>query len=73
MAENGFSSLLGVFFVISMDTGEVLDYEEKSKVCFQCRSRNLWPRDSTKYLDLYKSHEPFCSINHTQSAEAMEK
>ena len=69
----GFSSLLGVLFVISMDTGEVLDYEVKSKVCFQCRSRNLWPRDSKKYLDCYKSHKPFCSIDHTQSAEAMEK
>ena len=69
----GFSSLLGVIFVISMDTGEVLDYEVKSKVCFECRSRSLWPRDSDKYLHWYETHKDSCSINHRLSAEAMEK
>ena len=30
----GFNSLLGVVFIISVDTGEVLDYEVKCKCCF---------------------------------------
>ena len=36
----GFNSLLGVVFIISVDTGEVLDYEIKCKHCFECRSRS---------------------------------
>ena len=69
----GFSSLLGVIFVISMDRGEVLDYEVKSKVCFKCRSRSSWPRDSDKFLHWYEAHKQSCNINHILSAEAMEK
>lgn len=37
----GYSSLHGVIFVIAMGTGEVLDYELKSKVCFERRHRSL--------------------------------
>ena len=36
----GFNSLLGAVFIISVDTGEVLDYEIKCKHCFECRSRS---------------------------------
>ena len=68
-----FSSLLGVVFVIFMDIGEVLDYEVKSNICFQCCSRHLWPRDSNIYLDWYANHKELCTVNHVLSAEAMEK
>ena len=33
----GFNSLLGVTFIISVDTGEVLDFEVKCKHYFECR------------------------------------
>ena len=35
-AKRGFTSLTGVVFVISMDTGEVLDYHVLSKSCQSC-------------------------------------
>ena len=35
-AKRGFTSLTGVVFVISVDTGEVLDYHVLSKECRKC-------------------------------------
>ena len=35
-AKRGFTSLTGVVFVISVDTGEVLDYHVLSKACQKC-------------------------------------
>ena len=69
----GYSSLHGVIFVIAMDTGEVLDYEVKSKVCFECRHRSLWDRNSERYKNWFAIHKASCSINHSLSSEAMEK
>ena len=68
-----FNSLLGVVFIIAVDTGEVLDYEVKVKHCFECRARNNWNKESERYIKWYQTHEANCSINHTKSAEAMEK
>ena len=45
----GFSSLLGVVFIISVDTGEVLDFEVKCKHCFECRVHGKWDENSDKY------------------------
>lgn len=69
----GFNSLLGVVFLISVLTGEVLDYVVKSKVCFECKSRNNWDKASKRYTDWYETHQNSCTINHTTSAESMEK
>ena len=38
-AKSGFTSLIGVVFVISVETGEVLDYQIVSKECQQCSIR----------------------------------
>ena len=35
-AKRGFTSLTGVVFVVSVDTGEVLDYHVLSKACQRC-------------------------------------
>lgn len=35
-AKRGFTSLTGVVFVLSVDTGEVLDYHVLSKSCQTC-------------------------------------
>ena len=35
-AKRGFTSLFGVFFVMSVDTGEILDYHALSKSCQKC-------------------------------------
>ena len=60
----GFNSLLGVVFIISVDTGEVLDYEIKCKHCFESRSRSKWDKNSEKYQTWYNQHESECSVNH---------
>ena len=46
---NGFNSLLGVVFIISVDTGEVLDFEIKCKHCFECRVCSKGDENSYRY------------------------
>ena len=45
----GFSSFLGVVCIISVDTGEVLDFKVKCKDCFECRVHGKWDKNSDKY------------------------
>ena len=60
----GFNSLLGMVFVISIDTGAVLDFCVKSLVCHVCKhASEAWK----------KEHEKTCMINHDGSSGAMEK
>ena len=63
----GHNSLLGVSFVISMDTGCVLDYSVKSKVCHVCR------RNKNAGEEWKEEHKLECVINHSKSAGSMEK
>ena len=68
----GHSSLLGVVFVLAIETGEILDYEVRSKVCFECKSREH-DKESENYKRWWEDHKDRCEINHKGSAEAMEK
>ena len=68
-----FDLLLGVVFIISVESGEVLDYEVKSKFCIECKARGHWDKNSDRYKRWYLSHENICSINHTSSLESMGK
>ena len=43
----GFNSLLGVVFIISVESGEVLGYEVRSKFCFECKGREHWEKAVT--------------------------
>lgn len=69
----GFNSLLGVVFVVSVETGEVLDFQTKHKYCFECKSRGHMDKSSEKYITWFESHKEKCAVNHTGSAESMEK
>ena len=69
----GYSSLHGVVFVMAVETGEVLDYETKSKVCFQCKAKTKWDKESEKCKKWVDEHKNNCPVNHTLSSEAMEK
>lgn len=69
----GYNSLLGVVFIMSVDTGEVLDYQTKSKICFECKARTMWDQTSQRYVDWFTTHKDSCVINHTGSSESMEK
>ena len=69
--KRGHSSKIGVVFVISVATGEILDYEVKSLVCYECRAREHMDRDSEEYKAWKASHTN-CHINHSTSSEDME-
>lgn len=70
--KRGHSSKIGVVFVISVDTGEILDCEVKSLFCQQCQVHGHQNQDSEEYKEWKKSHKEKCEINHHGSAEDME-
>ena len=68
-AKRGFTSLTGVVFVISVDTGEVLDYHVLSKSCQSCALKKGKCTDE-EFEEWLLEHE--CDINFTGSSPAME-
>ena len=76
LGKNGtyFNILLGVVFLMSTESREVLDYEVKYKFCFECIKRGHWNKNKDRYISWYFSHEKnICSINHIPSSDSMEK
>lgn len=69
----GYSSLHGVVFFMAVETGEVLDYEVKSNICFQCKARTKWDKESEKFKKWFDEHKDKCLVNHTLSSESMGK
>ena len=66
----GVSSRHGFVSVISVDTGEVLDYHYMCSVCQACEA---WDdKSSPEYLEWFVKHEPLCSINYEGSSQNME-
>ena len=59
--------------LMSILTGEVIDYVVKSKVCFECQSRKSWDKNTLLYCNWYTSHKESCTTNHTKSPESVEK
>ena len=57
----GHNSLLGMVFVMSIDTGCVLDYSVKS----------LFAKNA--FEEWKKTHAPNCAVNHVGSSGAMER
>ena len=70
--KRGNSSKIGVVFVISVETGEILDYEVKSLFCHGCKAHSSWNQESKEYKEWKKAHEEKCEINHQGSSEEME-
>ena len=68
-AKRGFTSLTGVVFAISVDTGEVLDYHVLSKHCKKCSLKKGKCSDE-EFEEWLLEHE--CDINFTGSSPAME-
>ena len=68
--KSGHSTKLGVVFVISVETGEILDYEVKSICCHECKEHTSWDVESEKYKEWKESHD--CQIDHKGSSEKME-
>ncbi len=70
--KRGYSSKTGAVFVMSVRTGEVLDFEVLSLVCFECRAREKKDKDSEEYKAWYNAHQRSCPINHQGSSGDME-
>ena len=68
----GYSSRYGAVFVISVDTGEVLDYELLSLFCHECKAHQNDNKETDSYKDWKKGHEANCNINYEGSSGAME-
>ena len=67
----GYSSLNGIFAVISVDTGKVLDVETLCKFCKACvTNEKLKKTDPEKYEHFKASHA--CKSNYSGSAPNME-
>ena len=63
----GYNSLLGMVFLISVETGQVLDYCIKCLFCHECKKH---PDATQAWKD---THAPNCKVNHEGSSGAMEK
>ena len=70
--KRGHSSKIGVVFVISVKTGEILDYVVKSLACQECSAHGSWDKDSDKFMSWSQAHSSVCQINHQGLSEAME-
>jgi hypothetical protein len=73
-AKRGFTSLTGIVFVISVDTGKVLDYHVLSKVCQKCSLKKSVCKDDAKFEEWRTQHlaSGECDINYEGSSPAME-
>ena len=70
--KRGFSSLYGCVFVISEETGLVMDFVVLSKYCKICEIWSKRDSHSPEYLEWKKNHEDLCSLNFKKSSKAME-
>ena len=68
----GHCSKHGVVFVLSVETGEVLDVVVKSLVCHECTAHQNDNKASTEYATWKEKHKANCCINHEGSASSME-
>lgn len=71
-ARRGFQSLYGMVSAIHVDTGKVVDYKMKSKLCFKCSVKKDLDPTSQQYIEWMESHAPKCSANFSKSSKAME-
>lgn len=73
-AKRGFTSLIGVVFAISIDTGEVLDYHVVSKTCQRCALKKGQCENDEEFEDWEIEHvfSGECEINFNGSSPAME-
>lgn len=68
----GYSSLVGTTAVISLETGQVLDYEILNKICYECRHWKNVPESDPKKESWMNNHEQICPVNYSGSAPGME-
>ena len=70
--KRGHTSKIGVVFILSVRSGEVLDYEVLSHICHECLAHKNLDKSSDSYKNWWKVHAQSCQINHTGSSGGME-
>ena len=70
--KRGHTSKIGVVFLLSVKTGEVLDYEVLSRVCHECIYHNKRDKESTVNKEWAQNHSNNCTINHQGSSGSIE-
>ena len=68
--KRGFTSLFGAVFIISFETGKVLDFRVLSKHCASCKFWENKDKTTEVYKEWKSAHQ--CQINFEGSAGAME-
>lgn len=68
----GHASKIGVVFVISVRTGEVLDYVVKSLMCHTCMKHKQEDKNTNEYKEWFKKHQDICLVNHKGTSDSME-
>lgn len=73
-AKRGFTSLTGVVFVLSVDTGEVLDYHVQCKSCQKCALKKGRCNSDDEFEEWQMEHiaSGDCDKNFHSSSPAME-
>ena len=61
-SKRGHTANYGFCFAIAVETGQVLDYGFKSKICWECNSKKAKP-DDVEFQEWYESHKNNCSKN----------
>ena len=62
-----------VVFLISIVTGEVIDYEVRSLFCRTCEIyERKYDKESIQYKTFFENHKFSCSVNHHGSSDSME-
>ena len=70
--KRGFTSLFGCVFVISVDTGKILDFQVLSRYCKSCEIWSKRDPESEEYLQWKAQHDEQCAANFSKSLKAME-
>ena len=71
-SKRGYTANHGVGIVISVDTGEVLDFASLPKVCGECKKRKRHDPDDDTYKAWYENHKHNCQQNYDGSSTSME-
>ena len=72
-SKRGFTATYGVVTVIAWESGQVLDYEIKSKRCNLCsRMQTRLGKDTAEFGEWFEGHKVKCQRNYSGSSPAME-
>ena len=68
-ARRGFQSLYRMVSAIHVQSGKVVNFEVKSKVCFKCRAKSHLDINSQEYIEWMEAHGPKCTAHFKKSSK----